>query len=288
MDNAAKLKIKEHLQKYCSGYESNRKASATLKDVSPGTISQILNDKWDLISDKMWLNISKQVCPNKDNWITAETYNYKLVRSLLTDGKDNSRVHAIIGGAGWGKDTAAKPFAADFENVYLINCNEFFNKKYFMVELLRKMGLQTAGTVPEMMERAVRTLNKTLRPLIILNEVDKLKDETLYFFITLYNLCEDKCGIVIMATDQLEKRISRGMFLNKKGYQEIFSRIGRRYIELKQPSRADITAICAANDVTDPQQVSEVVNSSEGDLRRVKKLVQNILYKREDSSERAA
>jgi plasmid maintenance system antidote protein VapI len=197
MDNAAKSKIKQQLISYCTSYQSHAKAAKSLKDVSPAMISLIVNDKWENIADRMWLNISKQISIGKENWFNAETHNYRLLTQLLADAKDNSRVHAIIGGAGWGKDTAAKPFASANEHVYLIDCNEFFNKKYFMVELLRKMGLQVAGTVPEMMERAVRHLNRTLRPLIILNEVDKLKDETLYFFITLYNLCEDKCGIVI-------------------------------------------------------------------------------------------
>jgi hypothetical protein len=94
-----------------------------------------------------------------------------------------------------------------------------------------------------------------------------------------------------MATDQLEKRITRGLFLNKRGYQEIFSRIGRRFIELKQPSKADIKAICLINDVSDGEEISTIYNSSEGDLRRVKKLIQNIQLERlskPDNAEEAA
>ena len=275
MKKDAKIKIKDLLQKFCAGFESQAKAAKALKDVSAATISQILNDKWDLIADRMWIGIGKQVGFETGHWKTVETYNYKLIRGILTDAKMQSRVHAITGGAGWGKDAAAKDFKADVDDVYMINCNEYFNKKYFMAELLKKMGKSTDGTVAEMVERAVSTLNKTFRPLIILNEADKLKDETLYFFITLYNLCEDKCGIVIMATDQLEKRISRGLFLNRKGYQEIFSRVSRRFIELKKPSKTDVTAICTANGVTDPETIMNIYNSCEGDLRRAKKLIQN-------------
>ncbi len=275
MTNETKIKIKDLLQKFCEGFESQAKAAKALKDVSAGTISQLLNHKWDLIADRMWISIGKQIGFEIGNWKIVETYNYKIIRGILMDAKAQSRVHAIIGGAGWGKDAAAKDFKAEVDAVYLINCNEYFNKKYFMVELLKKMGKNTDGTVAEMVERAVSSLNRTFRPLIILNEADKLKDETLYFFITLYNLCEDKCGIVIMATDQLEKRISRGLFLNRKGYQEIFSRVGRRFIELKKPSKTDVTAICSVNGVTDPETIMNIYNSCEGDLRRVKKLIQN-------------
>jgi DNA transposition AAA+ family ATPase len=275
MTKETKTKIKELLQKFCEGFESQAKAAKALKDVSAGTISQLLNDKWDLIADRMWISIGKQVGFETGDWKIVETYNYKLIRGILMDAKVRSRVHAITGGAGWGKDAAAKDFKTEIDDVYLINCNEYFNKKYFIAELLKKMGKNTDGTVAEMVERAVSSLNKTFRPLIILNEVDKLKDETLHFFITLYNLCEDKCGIVIMATDQLEKRISRGLFLNRKGYQEIFSRVGRRFIELKKPSKTDVAAICTINGVTDPEAIMGIYNSCEGDLRRAKKLIQN-------------
>jgi DNA transposition AAA+ family ATPase len=275
MTNEAKQKIKELLQKYCAGFESQAKAANSLKDVSTATVSQVLNNKWDLIAERMWLNIGKQIGFETGDWTNVETYNYKLIRGLLMDAKAQSRVHAITGGAGWGKDTAAKDFNAEVDDVYLINCAEYFNKKYFMTQLLKAMGKAIDGTVPELVERAVSTLNQTYRPLIILNEVDKLKEETLYFIITLYNLCEDKCGIVIMATDQLEKRLSRGLFLNKKGYQEIFSRIGRRFLELKKPTKTDVTMICQANGVSDADTITTIYNSAEGDLRRVKKLIQN-------------
>ncbi|MEB0299584.1 AAA family ATPase [Mucilaginibacter sp. 5C4] len=275
MKEQSKVKIKDLLEKFCEGFTSQAKASKALKDVSPGTISQILNDKWDLIADRMWINIGKQVGFEMGDWKVVETYNYKVIRGFLMDAKAQSRVHAITGGAGWGKDAAVKDFATEVNDVYLINCAEYFNKKYFMMELLKAMGKSVDGTVPMMVERAVTNINKTFRPLVILNEVDKLKDEAFYFIITFYNLCEDKCGIVALATDQLEKRISRGLFLNKKGYQEIFSRFGRRFIELKKPSKADVTAICTANGVTNPEHISEIYNSSEGDLRRAKKLIQN-------------
>ena len=283
MNNESKIKIKELLQEFCSGFESQTKASKALTDVSSATISQVLNDKWELIADRMWIRIGKQIGFDTDGWKVVPTQNYKIIRGILADAKGLSRVHAITGGAGWGKDAAIKDFAAEYDNVYPLNCAEYFNKKYFMMELLKSMGKSMDGTVPMMVERAVRHINDTPRPLVILNEVDKLKDEAFYFIITFYNLCEDKCGIVALATDQLEKRISRGLFLNKKGYQEIFSRFGRRFIELKKPSKTDVTAICTANGVTDPVTITEIFNSCEGDLRRAKKLIQNKAITPQDS-----
>jgi hypothetical protein len=287
MNAIEKNKIQSLLNAYIAGFASANEAAKTLKDVSSGTISQIRSGKWELVSDRMWLNIAKQMGNRPSEWFNVKTANYETVWGLLADAQAESRVHAITGGAGWGKDTAIKDYRSTFDSVYVINCAEYFNKKYFMTELLRLMGKQVSGTVPEMVERAIRHINMTPCPLIVLNEVDKLKDETLYFFITFYNLTEDKCGIAALATDQLEKRISRGLFLNKKGYQEIFSRFGRRFIELEKPSKADVRLICEANGVTDALKITEIFNSCEGDLRRVKKLVQNERRKAQPVNEEA-
>jgi hypothetical protein len=95
----------------------------------------------------------------------------------------------------------------------------------------------------------------------------------MYFFITLYNNLEDHCGIVLCATNHLAKRIQRGRKLNKKGYNEIFSRKGRRFIELQGISTADVTAICMANGLTEAGKIREVMEECENDLRRVKRKV---------------
>ena len=102
---------------------------------------------------------------------------------------------------------------------------------------------------------------------------NKLSDQVMYFFITLYNNLEDHSGIVLCATKHLAKRIQRGRKLNKKGYNEIFSRIGRRFIELQGISTADVTAICMANGLTEAGKIREVMEECENDLRRVKRKV---------------
>ena len=79
------------------------------------------------------------------------------------------------------------------------------------------MGKDHSGyTVGEMMGEVVRLLKTQETPLIILDEADKLADNVLYFFITLYNVLEDHAGIVMVATGHLEKRIKRGIQTQQK------------------------------------------------------------------------
>ena len=90
-------------------------------------------------------------------------------------------------------------------------------------------------------------------PLLILDEADKLSDQVLYFFITIYNQLEDECGIVLQATNHLEKRLRRGIKLNKK--ERLTTKygvvLGASVLILHGVCADDIASICNANGLTD-------------------------------------
>jgi DNA transposition AAA+ family ATPase len=262
------------LKEYCNRYESQNKAANSLKGVSAATLSQMLNGNWELIKEEMWRNVATQIGYTDDNWRAVETKNYKELMTYYTDAQENSLVLAITGMAGTGKTFAAKQYAASHKRVYMLCCNEFWNRKLFLVELLTIMGKDYTGcTVGEMMHTIVSELKKQEAPLLILDEADKLSDQVLYFFITLYNQLEEECGIVLQATNHLEKRLMKGIRLNKKGYNEIWSRIGRKCIELTGVTADDIASICLANGVDNEKLIDRIIDDSESDLRRVKRKV---------------
>lgn len=268
-----KQQIKNALVAYIEQKGSQNKASKTI-GVSGATLSQIVNGNWENIADEMWRKVSAQI-GNKDNeWVIVRTRDFQLIEHLLTDAKEHSNVYGIVGEAGSGKSEALKAFEKDNPHTYLLDCNEFWNRKYFLAEMLTAMGRDYSGlTVAEMMNEVVRLLKSQPIPLLMLNEADKLSDQVLYFFITLYNLLEGHCGIILIATDHLEKRIKRGLKLNKKGYKEIYSRIGRKFIELKGVGSSDIQQICIANGIEDNKLIKEIIEDSEFDLRRVKRKI---------------
>lgn len=269
-----KQNITTSLTDYVARYNSQNAASKSLKGVSSATISQVLNGNWDLIKDTMWRNIASQIGYTSNIWEPVETRDFKILSYILQDAQSNGLVFGITGEAGTGKSFALKQYAAGHKRAYLLQCNEYWNRKYFLGELLSSMGRDYSGlTVAEMMGEVVRILKSTESPLIIMDEADKLTDQVLYFFITLYNQLEDHCGIVLVATDHLEKRVKKGLRLNKRGYKEIFSRIGRKFIELKGVGSTDITQICLANGLTDRKDIRMVMEESEGDLRRVKRKI---------------
>jgi DNA transposition AAA+ family ATPase len=282
-----KQQITESLRLFCQQKGSQNKASNALNGVSAATISQILAGKVELVADDMWRNIESQIKASMPTeWVLVETRDFKALTRYFMDAQLHSNVFAIVGDAGSGKSKAIEQYSTTNENVFRLSCSEFWNKKYFLQELLQAMGRDCSGlTVSEMMHEAVTQILKKNKPVIILDEADKLTDQVLYFFITLYNKLEDRCGIVLCATDHLDKRIKRGLKINKKGYKEIFSRIGRKCIELKGVGFTDVAQVCMANGIDDKAQIKNVWDDCEFDLRRVKRKIHALKQKNNGSQE---
>ena len=274
MTTQEKQQIADALAIYCQRMGSQDKAANTLKGVSGPTISRILGGEMDIFKDEMFRSISAQIGFTKKKWVTVETRDFKLMTGILADAQENALVLAVTGEAGSGKSLAICAYGEENKNVFALCCSEFWNRKIFLQELLRVMGKDSSGdTVGDMMAEVVRGLKRSEMPILVLDEADKLTDQVLYFFISLYNQLEDQCGIVLTATDHLEKRIKRGLRLNKKGYKEIYSRMGRKFIKLQGASPLDIAEVCRANGVTDAVTIKKITTDCEMDLRRVRRKV---------------
>ena len=127
--------------------------------------------------------------------------------------------------------------------------------------------------------------------MLIIDEADKLKAPALRFLIPLYNRLEDKMGLVILGTENLEKEIKNGVRLQRKGYDEIDSRFGRNYIHLNGATKNDVAKIAIANGIADKKIHKDIfdkcrpVNKLIGkqnvkvveDLRRVKRVIKSQL-----------
>lgn len=268
-----KTQIAARLKEYCEKMGSQNKAARSLNGISTATVSKMLSGQWDTISDELWRALAAQIGHDSSAWQIVKTGAYKRMAFLMEQAKEDSLVMAITGFAGCGKTEAIKSYAKSRPNVYHLMCSEYWNRPTFISKLLRALGKDMSGTVSEQMDAIVETLNSADAPLIILDEADKLRDQVLYFFISLYNQLEGHCGIIMVATEYLKKRIERGVRLKKKGYEEIFSRIGRKFVQLQVINGEDIAAVCKANGVVDTKTIQEIIDGAECDLRRVKRAV---------------
>ena len=266
--------IVEALRAYTEQKGGQNKAANSIKGVSSATLSQMMAGNWEHISDEMWRKVAKAIGYGTKVWNTAETATYQQVHALLQAAQEEARVMSLTAPAGSGKTYAAKEYEASHRNVYRLMCDEFWSKNDFVEELLRVMGEKADGlTKRERLRLACDVLSRKEQPLLIFDEFDKLGDNVWSFFITLYNRLEEQCGIVLLSTDYIEKRMRMGLKYQRKGYPEIFSRLGSRFVGLDRAEYEDVKAVCEANGVTDEAVIEDIARSAEGDLRRVRQLV---------------
>lgn len=281
--------IRLALRAYVAKYPSQNKAASSLKGTSAGTVSCVLNGKWEAISEEMWRNIAAQVggsaSPGRDGWRIVETGPYQEITYALRDAQEWRNVTWVVGEAGCGKTTAARLYAEEHREVFLLQCSEDLYKGEFVREIARLVGIRGDGmTVRGLWTAILQSLVRMDAPLLIFDEADKLTESVFHYFISLYNKVEDKCGVVFMSTDYIKRRIRNGLRFEKPGYKEFYSRIGRKYFEVEDTTPQDVYAICTANGVTDRKEVDEVMREAEAcdfDLRRVKKSIHRVKRVRE-------
>ena len=279
MEKQQKTQIQEALAAYMAKYPSRNKAAQSLKGVSAPTISSIMNDNWDNISDDMWRNIAAQVCTGTGSteWQIVATAANQEINYVLDDAQRWRNVTWVVGDAGCGKTTTARQYEAEHAEAFYILCSEDMRRGDFIRDIASRIGLRTDGyTLRDNLDAIIAALVQMQHPLLIFDEADKLSERVFHYFIDLYNRLEERCGIVFFSTAYIKRRIKMGLRYDKKGYNEIDSRIGRKFFELEPTSPSDVYAVCAANGLSDKATISGIIREVEEcdfDLRRVKKAI---------------
>lgn len=274
-----KNEVRDMLKNYCNRYPSQNKAAASLHGVSAGTISSILNEKYDNISDDMFRNIRSQVgTPYQAAGLQiVETTALHEIITVMQDAQEWQDVTWIVGESGCGKTTAASVYQNNHKEVYTLLCSEDMKKGDFVRELAAVIGVSPDGhNIRETLKAIISRIIQMDSPLLIFDEGDKLNDLVFHYFITIYNQLKDKVGIVFLSTSYIKKRMESGLNHNKRGYQEINSRIGRKFYELSPNTSSDVYAVCIGNGIKKPETLDNIVKDAAlycNDMRRVAKKI---------------
>lgn len=270
MENAQKRIIADEVARLAK--KSSQNAVAARAKVSTATISQMVNENWKLIAPDMWRKVSVALHIDQ-GWKHADTANSKIIEDLLSAAHRRHLAIGISHEAGAGKSHNFQRYVRSTPNTIYIECKNYWTKKSFVRHLLIGAGYRPQGTTEEMIEQFIEIMQKMAQPLIIFDQVDKLKDSQMDLFMDFYNELPH-CGFVLSGVPALKKRILRGVQRDKIGYRELYSRIGRKFIKLDPISEQDVQAVCEVNGLTDILSINEIYNTCDGDFRRVRREVE--------------
>ena len=219
----------------------------------------------------MWIDIgsklgfkTKASMIGKSSWVVVtDTWDFKMVRRVIIDAKNNSMFIAISDFAGIGKSAPLKTIAKELEeeSVHYLCCWDW-GKKEFLINVCKTLGIDTG--------RGVKTPNELLqsinehfqhrasrKPVLIIDQFDKLKASAKGYLIPLFNENEDMLGCIIAGTEHLEKEIKTGVRYQSKGFDEIDSRFGRKYLKIRGCNLEEATKICIANGVSNQSIIND-------------------------------
>jgi len=275
--NELKDEVRDALSAYRDNYGGTNRAAESLSGVSSATISQILNSKYTNISDDMFTRIAMQIGFNFDRWQLHESTAFREITFAMSDAQLYKNVTWVVGDAGCGKTTAAIEYRRTHKHVFYILCSEDMRRGDFVREIAKQVGAPTDSTnLRDILEYAIQMIQFLNNPLLVFDEADKLTDSVFTYFISIYNRLENRSGIIFLSTSHIKRRMESGLRYNKKGYQEVDSRIGRKFFDVDATTQNDIYAICQANDLTNETEIKKVIAdaaTARFDLRRVKRKI---------------
>jgi hypothetical protein len=273
MTNEQKKQVKDALVRYVSNHDTQIEAADSLQGVSASTISLVKNNNWELLSERLWHNIARQVGFYCGEWQPADTSCFLLLRILLSDAQHYAMTYGIAISEGLGKTYTAGQYTHENEDTMYVAGLEQYNRKSFMTALLKSAGMEAKGTVPELMEQFAALASSKDAPVVIVDDAHKLKDRVLHLLVLLANSLAGKAGIVILGGETLRARIIDGVRLKKVGYDDIYKSIGRRIITLGSLGPKDIELVCRANGLFEEDVIKSIIELAGNNLHHISELI---------------
>ena len=264
----------QHVQDWITRLGSQSKVAEKI-GVSVASLSLWLNGKYGADTAKMDARIAAALSYQEDGWQVVTTItNYRKIEFVVRSCKQESIWMAISNKAGSGKtETLEHIFNRDLSGSIIFIQAEEWNARQFLLELAeRTCGVpkRSYTDIPTLVKLITEYLNRLAqdKPLLIIDEADKLRPAALRKLIPIYNRTEHRLGCVLAGTENLHKEIARGVRNNLKGYDEIDSRLGRQFIDLPGATEQEVRDICLANRL-DEDAASRVWN----EVDKIKKIV---------------
>jgi len=245
-------------------------------------ISNIVNNKWEHIDDKYWRKLGAAL-RIEEEWNIYHTANMKRIYNLCNDACDFSKFVALSAYTGAGKTQTLKMYAqANPTTSAYILCEEDMTRRDFIQEIQRAIGVEFSGNHRAQRKQICEYLVRQEKFVLLFDEADKLRDSLLRVIKMIFDLTENKAGIVIAGTPVLMESINRKAKRNTVGFREFRRRImAWATVENFKKQYEDVKSVCRANGVNTEREIKDIFNTSSnfGEVKNKVRMTQIVMQK---------
>lgn len=226
---AAKTYIEE---KGISINELSRRA-----EMNQSYVSQILSEKGETISDKWYLKLAKTIgfAVEHNYWDHVNTPQYRAIVGYLDEARATGRNRILIGSSGSGKTYAVDRYVMNRpSSTYKLTASMQHSTPRLIEDLLTALAIDAPGHTVYKTKAIANRLSfaqaSSAEPLVIIDEAENMDLRAFAAVKLLYDLLEGVCPIVLIGTEQIERKIDRMVRLNMIGMPQFVRRFkaGRR------------------------------------------------------------
>lgn len=270
--NELQQEVRELVTTHLQQKKVSQNKLAEMIGVSNGTISNIVNEVWERLNESMLLKI-KSFFKTKD-WNLISTFNFTTIQTSCNEARNFKKMIGIVGYSGAGKTTALYYHYQKNAETYLVTCGRAMRTKQFLSEILKSLGVNYSASDYEMVRMIIDELNKKENPLLLIDEASKLSPNALMYLQDIWDGIEDNGGIILAGVEYLLSNIKKGAEKNKTGMPEFYGRVSL-WVNLIQPQKAEVDAICKSNGFTDEKTIKVMYRFS--NFRYIKNVINNHL-----------
>ena len=241
--------------------------------VSPATLSNIRNGKFESISEKMARAIYTKL--NLSEWKLCPTHNFKVIFQLCDSTRQLRRMVAVAAYPGAGKTEALRKYAKK-SGVFYYEAKAHHNKLRFIQGLQRSLGISEGKKAHHMIDAIVAKLLATPNPMLLLDDFAKLSPACFRILQSIYDETEYHTAIVLAGTDALYRTIMDNARLDRPGFRELDSRIAF-WQRLKRPTKQEVYMICTENGIQDTGAIAHIAART-NEFRKIRQTITNALY----------
>lgn len=162
----------------------------------------------------------------KEYWPMVETPQLIDVLKALTEAKEG-KTRMIIGETGCGKTYSLNKFSAAYpKGTYIVTVSDSDHQNDLIRKIQRAIGTEFVGSISDRLDKISIELSRRYdsgsNPVLIFDESEYLKIPALLNVKTIYDYLKDTCGIVLIGTDDLLKKLE--YVQSKPGMKQFYSR----------------------------------------------------------------